>query len=177
MTTEFNRKADYWPTDPEAVKRLERRIEFGELAQITPTSVSGSPRYLVTYMKSNTSGRIRSGTVVTVTNQSSLVNRVWVFYFSGFTDNYNPDCVSAMAIPPDYTVDFCSRSLPSSLTTCNTACDPELTFHEGRAIVVSMFPEIGVSSRVYYTRGSQDEELLAITDSKIVRFGRGNRGD
>ncbi len=177
MTHEFNRDADYWPTDPEAINRLERHIEFGELAQLTPTSVSGAPRYLVTYMKSNTSGRIRSGTVVTVTNQSSFTNRVWVFYFRGLTDNITPDCVSAMAIPPDYTVDFCSRNLPSSLTTCNSVCNPELDFHEGRAIINSMFPEIGVSSRVYYTRGNEDEELLALTDSKIVRFVRGNRGD
>jgi hypothetical protein len=177
MVYEINRKADYWPTDPEAINRLERHIEFGELAEITPTSVSGAPRYLVTYMKSNTSGRIRSGTVVTVTNQSRLINRVWVFYFRGLTDNITPECVSAMAIPPDYTVDFCSRSLPSLLTTCNIVCNPGLNFHEGRAIISSMFPEIGVSSRVYYTEGSEDEELLAITDSKIVLFGRGNRGD
>jgi hypothetical protein len=30
--------------------------------------------------------------------------------------------------------------------------------------------ELGVSSRVYYTAGDKDEELLAITDSKIVRL-------
>lgn len=174
---EFNRKADYWPTEPEAVKHLERQIEFGELAQLTPTTVSGEPRYLVTYMKSNTSGRIRSGTVVTVTNQSPNINRVFVFYYRGFATNNNASCVGAMAIPPELTVDFCSRSLPSALTTCNVVCDPELNFHEGRIIISSMFPEIGVSSRVYYTRGQEDEELLAITDSKVVRFGRGNRGD
>jgi hypothetical protein len=52
-----------------------------------------------------------------------------------------------------------------------------LNFHKGRAIISPMFPEIGVSSRVYYKEGSKDEELLTITDSKIVRLGRGNRGD
>jgi hypothetical protein len=75
-TYEINCKADYWPTDPEAINRLERHIEFGELAQLTPTSVSSAPRYLVTYMKSNTNGRIRSSTVVMVTNKSSITNRV-----------------------------------------------------------------------------------------------------
>jgi hypothetical protein len=40
-----------------------------------------------------------------------------------------------------------------------------------------MFPEIGVSSRVYYTAGDRDKELLSITDSKVVVFGKGNRGD
>ena len=41
----------------------------------------------------------------------------------------------------------------------------------------SRLPEIGVSARVYYTAGENDEELLAITDSKLVRFGQANRGD
>jgi hypothetical protein len=48
---------------------------------------------------------------------------------------------------------------------------------EGRAIVSSTLPEIGLSARVYYTAGDKDEELLAITDSKVVVFGRGNSGD
>ena len=36
---------------------------------------------------------------------------------------------------------------------------------------------IGVSARVYYTTGGADEDLAAISDSKIVPFGKGNRGD
>jgi len=72
--------------------------------------------------------------------------------------------------------DFGSRNLPGELTVCNAVCNPELVFDEGRAIVSSMWPEIGVSSRIYYTR-ERDTELLAITDAKIVAFGKGNRGD
>jgi hypothetical protein len=30
---------------------------------------------------------------------------------------------------------------------------------------------------VYYTAGDKDEQLLAITDSKVVVFGAGNSGD
>ena len=177
MAYQIDRKTDYWPTDPEAINRLERHIEFGELAQLSPIAIAGTPRYLVTYMKSNTSGPTRTGTVVTVTNQAPHINRVFVYYYRGFSNNSSPDCVSALAIPPDFTVDFGSRNLPSLLTTLNSVCNPELTFHEGRVIVSSMFPEIGVSSRVYYTRGDDDDELLAITDSKLVRFGGGNQGD
>ena len=33
------------------------------------------------------------------------------------------------------------------------------------------------SRAVYYTSGANDTELLAITDSKVVRFGLGNEGD
>lgn len=177
MAHEFNREAPNWPTDPIALKHLERQIEFGNLGELPLAALPNTPRYLVTYMNSQTRGRIRSATVVSVTNQSNTINRVFVSFFKGLTSNTSPVCVCAYAIPPDFTVDFCSRDLPTEITTCNCVCDPELHFDEGRAIVSSMWPEIGVSSRVYYTAGSQDEELLAITDSKIVRFGRGNRGD
>jgi hypothetical protein len=60
---------------------------------------------------------------------------------------------------------------------CNSVCNPELVFDEGRAIVSSRRPEIAVSSRIYYTADERDLELLSITDSKIVRFEQGNKGD
>ena len=173
----FDRKAANWPTDPVALKRLERHIEFGEIGEIAhPNWPGGPPRYLVTYMESRAAGRTRSATVVSVTNQSKIINRVFVSYFKGFSDNNSPVCVCGYAVPPDYTVDFCSRNIPSELVTCNCVCDPELGFDEGRAIVSSMWPEIGVSSRVYYT-SEDDRQVLAITDSKIVVFGEGNKGD
>jgi hypothetical protein len=34
-----------------------------------------------------------------------------------------------------------------------------------------------VSARVYYTSGDGDEQLLAISDSKVVVFDSGNIGD
>jgi hypothetical protein len=174
---EFNREAPSWPKDPRVVKLVEREIEFGHLGELPGLALPNVPRYLVTYMNSQTGGRIRSATVVSVTNQSSVINRVWVSYFKGFSDNTSPVCVCAFAIPPDFTVDFSSRDLPTQITTCNCVCNPELTFDEGRAIVSSMYPEIGVSSRVYYTSGDDDSQLLSITDSKVVVFGKGNLGD
>lgn len=44
------------------------------------------------------------------------------------------------------------------------------------AIVSSMWPEIGVSARVYYTAGDTDERLHAITDTKVVVYGADNSG-
>lgn len=171
-------KAPHVPTDPRALARLERHIELGELEEISPVAgLPGVPRYLVTYMHSETGGPIRSATVVSVTNQSDRPNLVSVSYFKGFTDNTSPVGVTSFAIPPDFTVDFSSRDLPTQLTVCNSVCNPELVFDEGRAIVSSRRPEIGVSSRVYYTAGDRDEELLSITDSKVVRFGKANKGD
>ena len=80
-------------------------------------------------------------------------------------------------LPPDFTADFGSRDLPSELTVVNSLPSAQLVFDEGRAIVSSRLPEIGVSARVYYTSGDRDEELLAITDSKVVLFGKQNIGD
>lgn len=177
MPNALNKKAPNIPTEPRALKRLERHIELGELGDFKILGVPNVPRYLVTYMNSQTGGRIRSATVVSVTNQSDKINRVFVSYFKGFSDNTSPVGVTAFAIPPDFTVDFSSRNLPGELTVCNSVCNPELVFDEGRAIVSSMWPEIGVSSRIYYTSGDKDENLLSITDSKIVVFGKGNRGD
>ncbi len=84
---------------------------------------------------------------------------------------------AAFAIPPQYTVDFASRNLPGELTVTNAVPNPELTSDEGRAIVSSLWPEIGVSARVYYTAGDRDETLHAITDSKVVVYGARNSGD
>jgi len=128
-------------------------------------------------MNSQTGGRSRSATVVTVTNQSASSCRVAVSYFKGFSSNANPVCSTSFAITPDFTVDFCSRNLPGDVTVCNSICAPELTSDEGRAIVSSTCKEIGVSSRVYYTSGTSDEQINGITDSKIVQFGQGNNGD
>ena len=177
MGTNINKKAPNYPTEPRALKRLEKYIELGEFEEFAVAGVPGVPRYLVTYMNSQTGGPIRSATVVSVTNQSDKINRVFVSYFKGFTDNTSPVGVTAFAIPPDFTVDFGSRNLPGELTVVNSVCSPELVFDEGRAIVSSMWPEIGVSSRVYYTAGERDKELLSITDSKIVVFRQGNHGD
>jgi hypothetical protein len=128
-------------------------------------------------MKSVTAFPIRSATVITVTNQASRPNLVSVSYFLGVTDNTSPVGVTSFVIPPDFTVDFATRNLPDALTATNSVPNPELTFDEGRAIVSSRLPHIGVSSRIYYTVGDGEEELLAITDSKVVRFGQANKGD
>lgn len=177
MKNDFNEKAPNVPTEPQALKRLKRYIELEDFGNFPVDGIPNVPRYLVTYMNSQTGGRIRSATVVSVTNQSGMINRVFVSYFKGLTDNTSPVGMTAFAIPPGFTVDFSSRNLPGELTVCNSICNPELVFDEGRAIVSSMFPEIGVSSRIYYTSGDNDENLLSITDSKIVVFGKGNQGD
>jgi hypothetical protein len=179
MAGELIRKGPHVPTEERALKRLKRVVEIGELEDLTGIQgLPSVPRYLVTYMNSQTANdSMRSATVVSVTNQSNLINRVFVTFFKGFSDDSSPVGTAAFAIPPQFTVDFASRSLPGELTVTNAVPNPELTFDEGRAIVSSMWPEIGVSARVYYTAGDRDERLHAITDSKVVVYGAGNHGD
>jgi hypothetical protein len=164
------------PVDPRALARLRRHIELGELEEV-PAALPGPPRYLVTFMRSQTGVPVRSATIVSVTNQASRPNLVTVSWFLGFSDNSSPVGTASMIIPADFQVDFGSRNLPGELTNVNVIPSPELTFDEGRAIVSSRLPEIGVSARLYYTSGERDEQLLAISDSKVVVFGQGNHGD
>ncbi|ABW32114.1 hypothetical protein [Acaryochloris marina] len=179
MSNELFIKGPHVPIEERALERLKRAVELGELEKLPNTpGIPNVPRYLVTYMNSQTvNTQMRSATVVSVTNQSNLINRVFVTFFKGFTDDSSPIGTAAFAIPPQFTVDFASRSLPSELTVTNAVPNPELTFDEGRAIVSSMWPEIGVSARVYYTAGDNDERLHAITDSKVVIYSRSNSGD
>jgi len=177
MTIEISSKSAKYPTDPRGQKRLRQLTELGEFDELPLAGIPSTARYLVTYMNSQTGGRVRSSTVVSVTNQSDRINRVFVSFFKGFSDDSMAVGVAAFPIPAHYTIDFSSRDLPGELTTCNAICSPELVFDEGRAIVSSMWPEIGVSSRVYYTAGDRDEDLLSITDSNIVVYGKYNQGD
>jgi hypothetical protein len=133
-------------------------------------------RYLVTYLKSRTDAP-RSATVVTVTRQSNSACEVKIDWYIGFT----PDtlaCTTTATLAPGVTHDFCSRGLLSNITTCNSTCDPELTFTEGKAIVSSACSRIGVESRVYYTTGeTSDTGVSAVSNPNIVRIPEGNRGD
>jgi hypothetical protein len=178
MTEALRAKGPHVPTEERARRRFEQAIELGHLEDLTGILLPRTrARYLVTFMNSQTGGRVRSATVVSVTNQSSKDNRITVSWFKGFSDDSSPVGQTTFSIPPDYTVDFGSRDLPGELTAVNSAPNPELTFDEGRAIVSSTEPEIGVSARVYYTGGDDDLNLLGITDSKVVKIGEGNAGD
>lgn len=177
MPIKANEKAPNVPVEERAAKTLQRHLEAGTLDEIGGLAFPIPPRYLVTYMNSQTGGRVRSATLVSVTNQSDFPTTVTVTWFKGFSDNSSPVGTSTVVIPPDFTVDLGSRDLPSEITVVNSTPNPELTFDEGRAIVQSRVREIAVSARVVYTSGDRDEQLLAITDSQVVRFGEGNVGD
>jgi hypothetical protein len=174
MSEELLREGHKVPTDERALARLRRAVELGELGElpISAALLPSVPRYLVTFMRSQTTpNTMRSATVVSVTNQSRLTNQVVVTFFVGFTnDSSTPAGTAAFAIPSQFTVDFASRNLPGELTITNAVPTPEL-------IVSSIQPEIGVSARVYYTAGDRDESLHAITDSKVVVYGGRNIGD
>lgn len=162
---------------------------FGALAEddTGATQLSPSPalpigtvaRYRVTFFKSNTSvTALRTASIVSVTNASAVSCRVAVDWRTGGTTNA---CTTSISIAPGATLDFCSRTIPSGITSCNSTCSPSLTFNEGSAVVGSSTTtgceKIALSARTVYTSTTTDSPLNAITDAKVVRVGFGNSGD
>jgi hypothetical protein len=149
-----------------------------------------TPRYVVTYIKSQTGEEIRSATVVTVVNQSSTVCNVEVAWFTGVGPLLG---TSSVPVGSGQAFQFCSRSLPNSITRCDSISRPELNAPEllevaghmevqqGKAIVSSTTrpacSRIAIEARVYYTRGKDDKDISAISNSKVVFIDEGNLGD
>jgi hypothetical protein len=118
------------------------------ILSLSPFSSIPLPRYLVTFMKSRTTDPIRTATAVSVTNQvSGHTCGVSVDWFRGLDST--PSCPTTFSLEAGFQTDFCSRAIPDALTTCNSTCAPELTFHEGKAVVKSDCKQLGVSARVY----------------------------
>jgi hypothetical protein len=135
---------------------------------LSPFTFFPRPRYLVTFIKSRTTDPIRTATAVSVTNNvnSGRTCGVSVEWFRGFEST--PACTTTFSLEAGFQTDFCSRGIPDALTTCNSTCAPELTFHEGKAVVKSDCKQLGVSARVYYTTEATDSAVTAISDSGIV---------
>lgn len=155
----------------------------GSTAEIKPlglldATATLSPRYNIPYMHSGAGDALtRAATVVSITNLSGTRCDVQVQWFRGFLRT--PVCTTTFAgLENNLTADFCSRSLPDAITVCNSTCDPELVMDEGRALVLSAegpCENLSIGARVYYTEGSNDETVMAISDSKVTR--RRNLGD
>jgi len=149
--------------------------------RLTPgASATLVSRYVATYMSSQTAfeSSPRSLTAVSITNNSSSTCDTsvdWKIGFEGIA------CTTTLTLGPGETGEHCSRDIRFAITSCNATCSPELTFAEGNAIIGSTKSRsceaIAVSARTYYTTGTSDETLNAITDAKIVRVGAGNHGD
>jgi hypothetical protein len=150
------------------------------VTSVTPALPAGTvARYLVTYMKSNTATTaLRTATIISVTNQSSSTCRVAVDWKVGGTSTV---CTTTLSLSPRSELDFCSRTIPDGITTCNATCSPSLTFKEGKAVVGSSTTtgceKIALSARTVYTSSTSDSPVNGITDAKIVKFGAGNIGD
>src|SRR5205809_1084081 len=116
MAKEFMERGPNVPTEERTLRRLEQHVELGNLQDLEAVALPAKPRYLVTYMNSQTGGKVRSSTIVSITNQSSRPNVITVSWFKGFVDNTSPSGSSTVVLPPDFTADFGSRDLPRELT-------------------------------------------------------------
>lgn len=134
-------------------------------------------RYRVTYFKSNTAAAaLRTASIVSATNQSGVSCTIAVDWRTGGTV---VSLTQSLVVAPGAQVDFCTRAIPSGITSCNAT--GALTFNEGNAVVGSSTTttceRIAVSARTVYTGTTTDAPVSAITDAKIVRIGLGNNGD
>lgn len=139
-------------------------------------------RYIVTYIKSNTTSGFRTASVVSVTNNSSVTCSISVDWFAGLTGGSSGSCTTNLSVAAGNTVDFCSRNVPSGVTSCNSTCSPAQTFLEGRAQVASTADAAGkcaglaVESRVYYLTGTTtDTGVAAVSNPNIIRVGESNK--
>jgi hypothetical protein len=162
-------------TDPVLSPQSASELETLASSSGKPSS-SLQPRYLVTYMGSDGGSATRSATVVTVTNQSTTqACQVQVKWYRGY-EPVTPVCTSTATLNPGFTADYCSRCMPVGVTDCNVVCDPELTADEGKAIVSTTCPKLGVDSRVYYTMEG-NLQVSGVSNPKIIHVSGGNAGD
>lgn len=145
--------------------------------------MSGTEIFRIGYMRSETGGAIRSATVVSVTNDSSQACPIYIDWRKGFASRTSSPVMCGLyfaTLQPGDTADLCSRVLPGSVTACNAACQPPLTFVEGSAIVGSTddpaCAALTVSARTYYF-GATDTAIIGITEPAVTRIGSGSRGD
>lgn len=74
MNEEMMRKGPHLPTEERALGRLRRAVELGELEALPALpGIPNTPRYLVTYMNSQTANSaMRSATVVSIPTKAPL---------------------------------------------------------------------------------------------------------
>jgi hypothetical protein len=181
VTGTYNRSPALGTQDSDDGSVFDDSSDVGAAAVIHHTPEPATiQRYLVTYVKSRTDPP-QSATVLTVINQSSEACEVRVGWFSGFEPEASV-CTTTAVISPGVAHDFCSRELLEHITTCNSICDPELSFVEGKAHILSSAGKacsrLGIDARVYYTTGeATDMGVAAVSNPTIVSGSEGNRGD
>lgn len=153
----------------------------GSASELAPGT---SARFRVGYILSDTSSTPRSATVVTVVNEATVPCTISVDWRKGFsaTGIGGVICTTTfVGLARGQSAEFCSRSLPGQVSTCNSTCAPGLTFDEGNAVVGSTTgaacAKITVGARTYYFSNAADTAIAAITDPAIAKFGTGTIGD
>jgi hypothetical protein len=83
MAKEFMERGPNVPTEERALRRLEQHVELGNLQDLEAVALPAKARCLVTYMNFQTGGKVRSSTIVSITNQSSKAERDHRFLVQG----------------------------------------------------------------------------------------------
>jgi hypothetical protein len=121
--------------------------------------------------------------VVTVVNEANVPCTISIDWRLGFSETGigGVICTTTVSnLARGQSVEFCTRSLPDGIATCNAVCSPELVYEEGNAVIGSTTGaacgKITVHARTYYF-GATDTALTAITDTAVTKFGTGTVGN
>jgi hypothetical protein len=149
--------------------------------QLAPGTIA---RFRVGYMNSQTGSTPRSATVITVVNEATTPCTISVDWRKGFsaTGIGGVICTTTFVdLRRGQSAEFCSRSVPSAVSLCNSTCSPALTLDEGNAVVGSTntaaCARITVSPRIYYFGNTADTSIQAITDPAVTKFAVGSVGN
>ena len=135
------------------------------------TEAANKKRFTVTYLKSRKDAP-RSATVITGVADSGGSCEVRIEFWAGSVAS-SPECTLTTTIAKGTTADFCTRSLPTNITSCNFVCAPQEIFLEGKALIytapTAACARAVFEARVYYTTGiSNDTGVAAVSNSAVV---------
>lgn len=138
-------------------------------------------RYRVTDMCSITGNANPCSTVIQVNNLSASTCDVGAHFFKGFVAT--PVCtVTFLGLVKGLQATLCSRNAGDP-ESCNSTCDPALTFDTGFATVFSSCDLIGVQATIL-TKESTDTTVTSARDVNLIYIAptalplkNSNRGD
>ena len=149
------------------------RVDVAHVENLAALTAPITARSIVRYLKSQTSHRVRTASVVTVTNEASRPNAVTVTWLDACHSGRQARASSSFVIPPGFAVTFGSRPLPCTVASVESLSHRDVHFDDGQAVISARLPQIAVEAKLYWTSGEHDENVLAIADREPAPFGSG----
>lgn len=147
------------------------RVDVAHVENLAALTAPITARSIVRYLKSQTAHRVRTVSVVTVTNEASRPNAITVTWLDACHSGRQARASSSFVIPPGFAVTFGSRPVPCAVASVESAPHRSVHFDDGQAVISARLPQIAVQARLYWTSGEHDENLLAVAEREPAPFG------